>query len=130
MTVELWMLLGVVLVFFVVNAAQALLGVRIIGLAKGLGNRADDPVQFPGAAGRAQRTVRNHVEGLVIFAPMVLVAAQAGISNALTVMAAQVFFYSRIAHATFYILGITYVRSLAFLIGLASILMFAKGAFF
>lgn len=130
MTVEMWMLLGVTLVFFIANIAQALLSLPIVGFKNGLGNRENDPVPFPGMAGRAQRTVRNHVEGLVVFTPMVLIAAQTGVSNALTVMGAQLFFYGRLSHAVLYIAGIKYVRSLAFLVGVIGLFVFAKGAFF
>jgi uncharacterized MAPEG superfamily protein len=130
MTVELWMLLGVVLLFFIINILQAILGLPTIGIINGLGNRENDPVPMPGIAGRAQRTVRNHVEGLVVFAPLVLVAAQIGVTNGLTVLGAQLFFYGRVAHAFLYIAGIKYMRSLAFLVGVIGLFVFAKGAFF
>ncbi len=130
MTIELCMLLGVTAVLFVSILIQASVTIPIVGLKAALGNREDAPASFPGLAGRAQRTVGNHITGLVLFMPLVLTAAIMGVSNEMTVLGAQVYFYSRVAHALLYIVGISYIRSLAWGIGLFGLLAFAKGAFF
>lgn len=57
----------------------------------------------------------NAVENLVVFAPLVLVAYQLGISNPMTEFAAVLFFYSRLAHAVVFTLGFpAIIRILAF----------------
>ncbi len=129
MTTELWMLLGTVILFFAVNLVQFLLALPGLGIKGALGNREEEPFPLSGMAGRAQRTVRNHVEGLVMFAPLVLIAAQIGVSNSHTVLGAQVYFATRIAHAVFYILGVKGLRSVAFIIGDLALLGFVIGAF-
>jgi uncharacterized MAPEG superfamily protein len=40
-----------------------------------------------------------------MFAPLALIAALVHVSNSWTVLAAQLFFYSRVAHAVVYIAG-------------------------
>lgn len=69
------------------------------------------------------RVVDNHREGLTMFAPLVLIAAVAQISNQWTVLGAQLFFYSRLAHAVLYIAGVPLVRPLAWTVGLIGTFM-------
>lgn len=72
---------------------------------------------------RMLRVVDNHREGLTMFAPLVLIAAVAQISNQWTVLGAQLFFYSRLAHAVLYIAGVPLVRPLAWTVGLIGTFM-------
>ena len=69
------------------------------------GNREGLPA-ITGWAGRAQRAHRNMLESLMLFAILVLAAKAAGISNAMTLLGAQLFFWGRVAHAVIYIAGI------------------------
>src|SRR3569623_1318923 len=59
----------------------------------------------------------NAVEKLVVFAPLVLVANAAGVSNSATATAAIVYFCARLVHAIAFALGIPWVRTLAFTVG-------------
>ena len=70
-----------------------------------------------------KRVVDNHREGLTMFAPLVLAAAVAGVSSGTMVLGAQLFFYSRVAHAVLYIFGVPMVRPLAWAVGLAGTVM-------
>jgi uncharacterized MAPEG superfamily protein len=72
---------------------------------------------------RTKRVVDNHREGLTIFAPLILAAACAHISDAWTVLGAQLFFWSRLAHAILYLAGAPMVRPLAYAVGVAGIFM-------
>jgi uncharacterized MAPEG superfamily protein len=45
------------------------------------------------------------------------------VSNEWTVLGAQLFFYSRVAHAVIYLAGLPMVRPLAYFIGLAGTIM-------
>ena len=68
----------------------------------------------------AQRMMDAHtnaVENLVIFAPLVLVAQDLGISNGVTAGACIVYFWARLAHVVVYTLGIPVARTLAFAVG-------------
>ena len=67
--------------------------------------------------GRAKRAHMNMLENLVPFAALVLAAHGLGKLGALTMLGAQLFFWSRLAHAIVYIAGIAYVRTLAFFVG-------------
>jgi uncharacterized MAPEG superfamily protein len=72
---------------------------------------------------RTKRCVDNHREGLILFAPLVLIAAHLNVSNDLTVWGAQLFFYSRVAHAVIYLTGLPKVRPLAWAIGIVGTIM-------
>ena len=74
----------------------------------------ENPPDVPGWARRLQRAHNNMVENLVPFAALVLVAQAADVSTGMTVFGATLFFYSRLAHALVYTLGIPWVRTLTF----------------
>ena len=89
----------------------ALLGaIAQVGLPALVGNRENLPA-FDGWAGRAQRAHRNMLESLVMFAALVLVVQVAGKSNAVTALGAQLFFWSRLAYAPAYVIGIPWLRT-------------------
>ncbi len=67
-------------------------------------------------ANRMMYAHENAVENLVIFAPLVLCIQHLDISTETTVMAAMVFFISRMSHFLLYTFGVPYLRTLAFFI--------------
>jgi uncharacterized MAPEG superfamily protein len=87
-----------------------------------VGNR-EVPVDGRAWVGRAQRAYRNMLEGLLLFAAVVLAAAAAGISNPATVLGAQLFFYARLTYAVVYVAGIPWLRTAVWTVGLAGILL-------
>ena len=122
MTIELTMLAYAVLLIALLIGTQAVAGIRAVGLPALAGSRDNLP-PLTGLAGRMQRVVANHVEGLVMFAPLILIAAVTHISNRWTVLGAELFFWSRLAHAVLYIAGVPYLRTVVFFVGLAGTLM-------
>ena len=112
MTPELSLLVWAVALAF----AQMLVAVSGATLQVGLpslaGNRDNLPA-LTGWAGRARRAHRNMLENIVLFAALVLVAHAAGISNAMTLLGAQLFFWGRLAHAVIYVAGIPWLRTAA-----------------
>jgi uncharacterized MAPEG superfamily protein len=118
MTIELLMLVCSVALLFLLIAVQALAGVLAQGLATMAGSRdgLPEPAVFQA---RTKRIVDNHREGLALFTPLILVAAVAHISTPWTVIGAQVFFYARVAHAALYLVGVPWVRPLAWGAGIA-----------
>ena len=84
----------------------------------GLSSNREGVADPTGAAGRGLRAHRNLIENLVPFAIAVLVAHVLGISNAMTAAGALVFLVARLIHAVSYFLGITGIRTLAYLAGL------------
>ncbi len=59
----------------------------------------------------------NAVENLVVFAVLVLVLHEAGISNSTTVMATEIYLWIRLLHVFAYTFSISRFRTLAFLVG-------------
>ena len=125
MTIELTMLVYSVALLFLLILIQALAGVLAQGLPEMAGSRDNLPDPKPFQA-RTKRIVDNHREGLALFAPLVLVAAVAHISNPRTVLGAQLFFYARVVHAALYLSGVPWIRPLAWGVGIAgTVLVFA-----
>jgi uncharacterized MAPEG superfamily protein len=122
MTIELTMLVYSVALLFVLVLIQAAAGVLAQGLPEMAGSRDALPEPKPFQA-RTKRMVDNHREGLVLFAPLVLVAALAHVSTPMTVLGAQLFFYARIAHALLYVTGVPWVRPLAWGAGIVGTVM-------
>ena len=122
LTVELRLLVYSVVVLIVCVAIQAAAGVFAQGLGPMAGHRDNLP-QPKTFQARTRRLVDNHREGLFMFAPLVLVAALAQISNEWTVLASRMFFYSRVAHAIVYLAGWPWIRPLFWGIGVAGTLV-------
>jgi uncharacterized MAPEG superfamily protein len=116
MTPELTYLAYSIALFFVVVLVQGYAGIRAQGGGKMAGARDDlgPPTKFQA---RTKRLVDNYRENLWFFAPLVLIAAIADISNQWTVLGAQIFFFARFAHAIIYIAGWPVVRPLFWLAG-------------
>jgi uncharacterized MAPEG superfamily protein len=93
-----------------------------VGLPKLAGNRDGLP-EMTGWAGRAARAHRNMLESLILFAVLVLVAHLAGIRNGTTLLGAQLFFWGRMAHAVIYIAGIPWLRTAAWTVSVAGLIL-------
>ena len=122
MTIELTMLVYSVALLVIVIAIQATAGVLAQGLPAMAGARDNLGEPSPFQA-RSKRVAENHKEGLLIFAPLVLIASAAGISTEMTVLGAQLFFYSRVAHAIVYLAGWPWIRPLIWAVGLVGSLL-------
>jgi uncharacterized MAPEG superfamily protein len=120
MTVELSMLVYSVALLFVLIAIQASAGVLAQGLGAMAGSRDNLPEPKPFQA-RTKRLVDNHREGLALFAPLVLIAAVAHVSNSWTVLGAQLFFYARLVHAGLYLTGVPWIRPVAWAAGIVGV---------
>ena len=106
-----------------VQAVVAVQGAMMqVGLSTLAGNREGMP-ELKGWAGRATRAHRNMLENLVLFAVVVFAARLTNVSNAVTLLGAQLFFFGRIAHAILYIAGVPWLRTLAWLVSIVGIAM-------
>jgi uncharacterized MAPEG superfamily protein len=122
MTTELRLLAYAVVLLVVLIFVQASASFKAQDRKVIAGNR--DDMAAPSAwEGRTRRALYNHIEGMAMFAPLALIAAVAGISNDMTVWAARLFFYARVAHAIFYLIGIPPARSLSFMVSVVGIVM-------
>jgi uncharacterized MAPEG superfamily protein len=93
-----------------------------VGLPALAGNREDLP-PVTGWAGRARRAHLNMLENLVVFAIVVLVAHVTGKANATTALGAALFFWARLAYALIYVAGVPWLRTAAWAVSLAGILL-------
>jgi len=84
-----------------------------------------DPPQLSPWARRLRAAHGNAVENLVVFAALVLIAQLLGISSPVTAAAGTLYLWSRVVHAVTYTLGISWVRTLAFVAGFAAQVMVA-----
>lgn len=110
MTPELSMLVWAVALAFAQMLVAASGATLQVGLPSLAGNRDNVPA-LTGWAGRAARAHRNMLENIVLFAALVLVAHAAGISNDMTVLGSQLFFWARLAYAVVYVAGIPWLRT-------------------
>ena len=124
MTLELTLLalsvvLGLVHIVAASHAASLQRGYRWSASAR------DEPVEpLHGVAGRLDRALRNFLETFPLFAAVVLAADAIGRHNALTALGAQLYFWGRVAYLPLYAAGIPLVRSLAWNVAAAGILLF------
>lgn len=110
MTIELRLLVWSALLAVAQMLVALLLAIGQIGLMPLVGNREKMPA-LEGWAGRAQRAHRNMLESLIVFAILVLTAQLAGKTSAATAFGAQLFFWSRLAYAPVYVIGIPWLRT-------------------
>jgi uncharacterized MAPEG superfamily protein len=86
------------------------------------GNREGLPT-LTGWAGRAYRAHHNMLENLVLFAALVLVSVVSQKTNGTTLLGAQLFLWARVAYAVIYLAGIPYLRTAAWLVSIAGLLV-------
>ena len=94
------------------------------GIRDTVGYPENPKAQTPWAQ-RLKKAHANAVENLVIFAALVLVANAAGISNYFTILAASLYFWSRIVHLAAYTMALPWVRTLGFAGGFVAQAIFA-----
>jgi len=124
MTFELQMLVFAGLLQMVLITVQAMLLPVSQGFAYGLGSR-DEPKPESVLQGRTRRALANHMEQLAIAVPLILVAHAAGISTALTVWGAGLYLGARIVYVVLYMMGVPVLRTIAFGVGAAGLIMIA-----
>ena len=115
MTLEMKYLAMFGLLVILIILVQVLISASQHGLLTLLGNR--ESVNSSGTAERAEKTVQNSVVSMTLIAPAVLMLSAANISTPETILAMQLFLTARIAYAIFFVFGITFVRTLCWVMG-------------
>jgi len=126
MAIELTYLVWSAALFFVMILAQALAATfsKKASLTDLVGARDNLPKEgLTPLHGRTKRAQVNFVEGMCMFAPLVLVAAVTDSFSSLTALGAALFFWGRVVYAPTYWLGVPWVRTLAWFVSIAGILM-------
>ena len=99
------------------------------GVYKAAGPR-DKQIQLTGTAGRLQRAMNNHFEGLILFTIAVLVVSYTDQSSAITILCAFTYLGARILYIPAYIFGLAPWRSLIWFVGLAATVVMLLAALF
>ena len=120
--IELSLLIWTAALTILQMLVSALGSISQIGLTTLAGNR-DNLTETTGWASRAQRAHRNMLESIAVFAILVMSAHHLNISNDMTVLGAQLFFWGRVAFSIIYIAGIPWVRTAAWGLSLVGLIL-------
>lgn len=126
MAIELKYLVWSVALFFVMILAQSVASIfsgkasmsELVGPRDTLPKDGLTPFH-----GRTKRAQANFIESMCMFAPLVLVAAVTNSFSEITALGAALFFWGRVVFAPTYWLGVPWVRTLAWFVSIAGILM-------
>lgn len=122
MAIELQYLVWSVGLTLVQMVISVLTAIGKVGMPPLIGNREGlEPPE--GLAGRARRAHYNMLESLAAFGLLIIVAVLAHRTDGMTALAAQLFFWARVAYAVVYLVGIPYLRTLVWSVGLVGIVM-------
>ena len=116
MTPELTVLALAGLLQIVQLCLYAVAGNRQLGPRYAAGSR-DEPRALTGTAGRLQRALNNHFEGLILFTLAVVVVTLAQKSSPLTEACAWAYLAARVLYVPAYAFGLTPWRSLIWAAG-------------
>ena len=122
MSLELQLVVWAVALTLIQTVVAVVGSITQVGMPPLMGNR-EGLADFTGWVGRAHRAHRNMLESLVLFVALVLVAHAAGVSNAMTVLGAQLFVAGRIAFAAIYIAGVPYLRTAAWTVAVVGLVL-------
>ncbi len=115
-----------VAILFVLISVQATADLKNNGLKWGFGARdsANDNTAFQA---RTKRTVANHIESMLLFVPLALVAHMAGISGDLLTKGTWLYIIARTLYPLTYWTGLPYVRTLVWTVGVVgTVMVFAQ----
>jgi uncharacterized MAPEG superfamily protein len=129
MTVEMRILvwsivLGLVYVFVAAGLATAQRGLKW-----NASNRDGDPKPLTGFAARAERANRNFLETFAFFAAAVLAVVLLQRGSEHTALAAQLYFWARLAYLPIYVVGIPYLRTAVWIVSFWGILQLIEALF-
>lgn len=100
-----------------------LMGIGRFGLVSMVSYPSPSYGELPQWTQRLDRAHKNLVENLAPFAVLVIVAQLTGSLNEMTALGARLFFWARLVQTAGYAAGIPFVRTLAFLVGWAGMMI-------
>ena len=122
MTTELSLLAWSVVLGLVHAMATGLAATQQFGLAYNMGPR-DEGKQLTGVGARVNRAFANYMQTFPFFAAAVLAAHAAGRHSPATVLGAHLYFWARVAYVPLYAAGVPVVRTAAFGVAVAGIVL-------
>ena len=129
MTPELTVLALAGLVQAIQFAAFSITANLQVGPKVALGPRDNVPT-LKGTAGRLQRALNNHFEGLILFTLAVVVVTLGGQSSGVTATCAWIYLAARILYVPAYVLGWVPWRSAIWAVGFAATMLMILAALF
>jgi uncharacterized MAPEG superfamily protein len=105
MSLELTMLVWSIALTFVQMVIAASAATLQLGVPRKTGN-GDDAGEVTGWVARARRAHLDMLANMVLFAPLIVIADIAGRDNKMTEIGAQLFFWTRLAYAIVYTVGV------------------------
>jgi len=123
MGTELQMLSWAVVLGLLQIMIAATLGTQQRGLAWNAGARDGEPKPLTGVAARMDRALWNFLETFAFFAAAVLMVVAAQRTSAHTALGAQLYFWGRVVYLPLYAAGTPYVRTMAWVVSMAGLLM-------
>jgi len=125
MTIEMLMLGAAGGLLLILTLLQGTRNVILLGLPTAAGNQ-HDMAPWTGWNDRLNRAIKNLIESITIFAPIVMAIQMLGLNDNLSALGAQLFVFARIVHAFVYTLGVPWVRTVAWFLGVIGIVMVAS----
>ena len=122
MNTEIMMLAATGGLLLLLTLIQGTRNVVALGLPTAAGNQ-HDIAAWTGWNDRLNRAVRNLIEAIAIFAPVVLAIQILGLNNTTTALGAQIFIAARVVHAIVFTLGVPWLRTGAWTVGVVGIVM-------
>ena len=109
-------------ILIILIAIQSLSGILNNGMKWGLGARdtAKDDTVFQA---RAKRTLTNHMEGMLLYVPLAIVAHLMGLDGDMIVKGGWLYIIGRALYPLTYWTGLPYARTLVWVVSLAGTLM-------
>ena len=116
MTPELTALTLAALLQVLQMVLYSIAGQKQVGTKAALKPR-DEPVELTGKAGRLQRAMNNHFEGLILFGIAVMVITYSGQNTSKTALACGIYLLARVLYVPAYVFGWVPWRSYIWAVG-------------
>jgi uncharacterized MAPEG superfamily protein len=124
MSIELQYLVFAIFLILIQMVLQIGAGFMANGFM-GLAGSRDDEVLTTGVGGRFERAYYNMLETFPVFAALVLIIQVTESWTLVSALAVQVYFWARVAYIPLYIIGIPFLRTMAWLASMTGIVMLA-----
>jgi len=125
MSAEIQILGWTGLFMLALTLVQGTRNVLALGLLTAAGNQ-HDIAPWTGINDRLNRAIRNLIEAIAIFAPVAIAVHLLGVGSETSALGAKLFLIARVVHAGVYIAGIPWIRTGAWALGVAGIVMTAS----